>query len=465
MQHTDIKALFDHSAQYIGKEVTVCGWVRTSADVKPMTFIQLNDGTTVTRNLQLTIHQEKLSEEAYNSVVKPCMTLGCSVKATGLLVESERNGIELETTDLVLLGECPADYPLQKKRASDEFLRTIPHLRTRTNKMKACMAIRSSLAFAVHEYFHSHGYTYVHTPIITDSDCEGAGEMFRITTQPWNAAEKTEQEYYENDFFGKKAGLSVSCQLEGEMACIGGAGRIYTFGPTFRAEKSGTTRHVAEFWHVEPEVCFADIHDIIGIAEEFIKYIIRYVMEHCQDELAFCDKFIEKGLIDKLTNVVSNDFVQLDYTDAIELLQTCGKKFEYPVSWGVDLQSEHERYLTDEYFKKPVFVVNYPKDIKSFYMKQNPDGKTVAATDLLVPMIGEIIGCSERETDMEKLVSAMTSRNMPLESYANYLDTRKYGTVEHSGFGLGFDRMVMYVTGIGNIRDVLQFPRTYKHIY
>lgn len=465
MQHTDIKALFDHSAEYIGKEVTVCGWVRTSADVKPMTFIQLNDGTTVTRNLQLTIHQEKLSEEAYNSVVKPCMTLGCSVKATGLLVESERNGIELETTDLVLLGECPADYPLQKKRASDEFLRTIPHLRTRTNKMKACMAIRSSLAFAVHEYFHSHGYTYVHTPIITDSDCEGAGEMFRITTQPWNAAEKTEQEYYENDFFGKKAGLSVSCQLEGEMACIGGAGRIYTFGPTFRAEKSGTTRHVAEFWHVEPEVCFADIHDIIGIAEEFIKYIIRYVMEHCQDELAFCDKFIEKGLIDKLTNVVSNDFVQLDYTDAIELLQKCGKKFEYPVSWGVDLQSEHERYLTDEYFKKPVFVVNYPKDIKSFYMKQNPDGKTVAATDLLVPMIGEIIGCSERETDLQKLTDAMVSRGMPLENYRNYLDTRKYGTVEHSGFGLGFDRMVMYVTGIANIRDVLQFPRTYKHVY
>ncbi len=465
MQHTDIKALFDRSAEYIGKEVTVCGWVRTSADVKPMTFIQLNDGTTITRNLQLTIHQEKLSEEAYNSVVKPCMTLGCSVKATGLLVESERNGIELETTNLVLLGECPADYPLQKKRASDEFLRTIPHLRTRTNKMKACMAIRSSLAFAVHEYFHSHGYTYVHTPIITDSDCEGAGEMFRITTQPWNAAEKTEQEYYENDFFGKKAGLSVSCQLEGEMACIGGAGRIYTFGPTFRAEKSGTTRHVAEFWHVEPEVCFADIHDIIGIAEEFIKYIIRYVMEHCQDELAFCDKFIEKGLIDKLTNVVSNDFVQLDYTDAIELLQKCGKKFEYPVSWGVDLQSEHERYLTDEYFKKPVFVVNYPKDIKSFYMKQNPDGKTVAATDLLVPMIGEIIGCSERETDLQKLTDAMVSRGMPLENYRNYLDTRKYGTVEHSGFGLGFDRMVMYVTGIAIIRDVLQFPRTYKHVY
>lgn len=465
MQHTDIKALFESPAEYVGKTVTVCGWVRTSAEVKPMAFIQLNDGTTVTRNLQLTIHQEKMSEEEFRTNYRPLMTLGCSLKATGIIVESERNIIELETTDITLLGDCPADYPLQKKRASEEFLRTIPHLRTRTNKMKACMSIRSCLAYAVHDYFHKNGYTYIHTPIITDSDCEGAGEMFRITTQPWNAPEKTEKEYFENDFFGKKAGLSVSCQLEGEMAACGGMGRIYTFGPTFRAEKSGTTRHVAEFWHVEPEVCFADIHDIIGIAEDFIKYIIRYAMAHCEDELAFCDKFIEKGLIEKLNNVVNSDFAQLDYTDAIEILQKSGKKFEYPVSWGCDLQSEHERYLTDEYFKKPVFLVNYPKEIKSFYMKQNPDGKTVAATDLLVPGIGEIIGCSERETDMEKLVSAMTSRNMPLESYANYLDTRKYGTVEHSGFGLGFDRMVMYVTGIGNIRDVLQFPRTYKHIY
>ena len=331
--------------------------------------------------------------------------------------------------------------------------------------MKACMAIRSALAFAVHQYFHQNGYTYIHTPIITDSDCEGAGEMFRITTQPWNAPQKTEQEYYEADFFGRKAGLSVSCQLEGEMAAVGGMGRIYTFGPTFLAEKSGTTRHVAEFWHVEPEVCFADIHDIIAIAEDFIKYIIRYAMEHCKDELSFCDKFIEKGLLDKLNNVVNSDFVKLDYTNAIDILQKSGQKFEYPISWGCDLQSEHERYLTDVKFKKPVFLINYPKDIKSFYMKQNPDGKTVAATDMLVPGIGEIIGCSERETDLDKLTKVMVERGMPLESYRNYLDTRKYGSVEHSGFGLGFDRLVMYVTGIANIRDVLQFPRTYKHIY
>ncbi len=465
MKHTDIKKIFENSDEYIGKEVTVCGWVRTSAEVKPMAFIQLNDGTTVTRNLQLTIHSERMPEEDFRNIVKPLMALGTSLKATGTIVASERNVVELETTDLTLLGVCPADYPLQKKKASDEFLRSIAHLRTRTNKMKACMAIRSSLAYAVHEYFHKNGYTYIHTPIITDSDCEGAGEMFRITTQPWNSPEKTEKEYYENDFFGKKAGLSVSCQLEGEMAAVGGMGRIYTFGPTFRAEKSGTTRHVAEFWHVEPEVCFADIHDIIAIAEDFIKYIIRYAMKNCADELAFCDKFIEKGLLEKLSNVVNSDFAQLDYTEAIEILQKSGKKFEYPVSWGCDLQSEHERYLTDEYYKKPVFLVNYPKDIKSFYMKQNPDGKTVAATDLLVPGIGEIIGCSERETDLEKLTKAMTDRNIPLDSYTNYLDTRRYGTVEHSGFGLGFDRLVMYVTGIGNIRDVLQFPRTYKHIY
>ncbi len=465
MKHTDIKAIFSEPEKYIGQQITVCGWVRTSAEVKPMAFIQLNDGTTVTQNLQLTIHQEKMTEDEFRDRIRPLMTLGASLKATGIIVASERNIVELETTDLQLLGDCPADYPLQKKRASDEFLRTIPHLRSRTNKMKACMSVRSALAFAVHQYFHMNGYTYIHTPIITDSDCEGAGEMFRITTQPWNAPQKTEQEYYDADFFGKKAGLSVSCQLEGEMAAVGGMGRIYTFGPTFRAEKSGTTRHVAEFWHVEPEVCFADIHDIIEIAEDFIKYIIRYVMEHCQDELAFCDKFLEKGLLDKLSNVVNSDFAKLDYTDAIDILQKSGQKFEYPVNWGCDLQSEHERYLTDVYFKKPVFLINYPKEIKSFYMKQNPDGKTVAATDLLVPGIGEIIGCSERETDLEKLTRVMVERGMPLENYRNYLDTRKYGSVEHSGFGLGFDRLTMYVTGIGNIRDVLQFPRTYKHIY
>ena len=465
MKHTEIEALFREPERYLQQEVTVCGWVRTSAEVKPMAFIQLNDGTTSTKNLQLTIHQERYDEQTYREQVKPAMTLGAALKATGILVPSQRNVIELEVTELTVLGDCPADYPLQKKKTSVEFLRTIPHLRTRTNMMKVCMAIRSRLAYAVHSYFIGHHYTYVHTPIITDSDCEGAGEMFRITTQPWNAAYKTEEEYFANDFFGKKAGLSVSCQLEGEMAALGGLGRIYTFGPTFRAEKSDTTRHVAEFWHVEPEVCFADINEIIDIGEEFIKYVISDVMEHCAAELDFCDSFIEKGLKDKLRHVVESDFARADYTDVIDILQKAGKKFDYPVSWGCDLQSEHERYLTDEHFKRPVFVVNYPKELKSFYMKQNPDGKTVAATDLLVPGIGEIIGCSERETDYDKLVQAMTIRNMPLDSYRNYLDTRRFGSVQHSGFGLGFDRLVMYVSGIGNIRDVLQFPRTYRHIY
>ena len=465
MKHTDISALFKNPSDYLNQTVTVCGWVRTSAEVKPMTFIQLNDGTTTTRNLQLTIHQDRLSEEDYKNTVKPLLTLGVSLRATGILVPSERNIIELEVEQIELLGECPATYPLQKKKTSLDFLRTIPHLRTRTNLMKTGMAIRSRLAYAVHSYFINNGYTYIHTPIITDSDCEGAGEMFRVTTQPWNASYPTEEDYFREDFFGQKAGLSVSCQLEGEMAAVGGMGRIYTFGPTFRAEKSETTRHVAEFWHVEPEVCFADIDEIIEIGEDFVKYVIKDALENCREQIEFCDKFVEKGLIDKLSHVVNSEFARVDYTDAVEILQNCGKKFEYPVVWGEDLQTEHERYLTDEHFKRPVFVVNYPKEIKSFYMKQNPDGKTVAATDLLVPGVGELIGCSERETDYDKLVEAMTARNMPLESYERYLDTRKYGSVQHSGFGLGFDRLVMYVSGIANIRDVLQFPRTYKKIY
>ena len=440
MKHTDIARLFSNASEYVNQTVTVCGWVKTSAEVKPMTFIQLNDGTTTIRNLQLTIHQDKMSEEEYKSVIKPLLNFGVSLKATGTLIPSERNVIELEVESVEMLGDCPASYPLQKKKTSVDFLRTIPHLRTRTNLIRTAMVIRSCLAYAVHSYFHSHGYTYVHTPIITDSDCEGAGEMFRLTTQPWNASYKTEEEYFRDDYFGQKAGLSVSCQLEGEMAALGGLGRIYTFGPSFRAEKSDTPRHVAEFWHVEPEVCFADINEIMDIGEEFI-------------------------VLDKLNHVVNSDFARVDYTEAVRILEESKHKFEYPVFWGCDLQTEHERYLTDVHFKRPVFVVNYPKELKAFYMKQNPDGKTVAATDLLVPGVGEIIGCSERETDYDKLVEAMQARNMPLEAYEKYLDTRKYGSVQHSGFGLGLDRLVMYVSGISNIRDVLQFPRTYKKIY
>ncbi len=465
MKHIDISELFKNSSEYIGKPATVCGWVRTGVDVKPMAFIQINDGTTSLQNLQLTIDCTNMSAEDFAANVKPAMPVGTSVCASGVIVASERNIIELEVEKLEVLGVCPGDYPLQKKKTSTEFLRTIPHLRTRTNLFKSVFTVRARMAYAIHKYFTDRGYKYLQAPIITNSDCEGAGEMFRVTTQPWDAQYKTEEEYYTDDYFSCKAGLSVSCQLEGEMAAVGGLGRIYTFGPTFRAEHSDTSRHLAEFWHIEPEICFVDINELIEIAEEFIKYVIKDVMDNCSDELVFFDKFVEKGLLDKLNHVATSEFAKVDYTEAIEVLNKHADKFDYSISWGDDLQSEHEKFLTEEVYKRPVFIVNYPKDIKSFYMKQNPDGKTVAATDLLVPGIGEIIGGSERETDLDKLIEAMNARNMPLDEYKSYLDLRKYGTVEHSGFGLGFDRILMYVTGVNNIRDTLQFPRTYKHIY
>ena len=454
MKHTDIKILLSNPTSYAGQSVTVCGWVRTARDSKTVSFIELNDGTCL-NNLQLVIEKGGDLDETF----KTASAVGTSLCVVGKIVESEKNGCEMQVEKMTVLGTCPADYPLQKKRHTLEYLRTIPHLRPRARYFEAVLAVRDALSHAVHEYFRNNGYRYVHAPIITGSDCEGAGEMFRVTTQPWNSNAKTEQEYFANDFFGQRAGLTVSAQLEGEMAAMG-LGRIYTFGPTFRAEHSNTTRHAAEFWQIEPEVCFAEIDDIIEIAEDFIKYIIKYVLEKCPQEIQFFDTWVEKGLIDKLNFVSNSDFVKVNYTDAVEILQKSGKKFDYEVEWGSDLQTEHERYLTDEYFRKPVFVVNYPKDIKAFYMKQNADGKTVAATDLLVPGIGEIIGCSEREADYDKLANAMKARNMPLEAYTEYLDTRKYGSVPHSGFGLGFDRMLMYVTGVANIRDTLIFPRT-----
>ena len=454
MKHTDIKALFATPEQYVDTSVTVCGWVRTARDSKNVSFLEINDGTCF-RNIQIVVDKEQISEESF----RDAMMVGTSVCAVGRFIVSERNGYEMALESITILGKCPGDYPLQKKRHTQEFLRTIPHLRVRTRYFEAVFAVRDQLAQSIHKYFHSHGYRYIHAPIITGSDCEGAGEMFRVTTLPWNATAEDEAAYYAEDFFGQKAGLTVSAQLEGEMAAMG-LGRIYTFGPTFRAENSNTTRHAAEFWHVEPEVCFCDIHDIIEIAEDFIKFIVRDVMDNCPDEMEFFNQWVEKGVIDKLNTMLAQDFVKLDYTDAIEILKNAGKDFKYQVEWGCDLQTEHEKYLTDEHFKKPVFVVNYPACIKSFYMKQNPDGKTVAATDLLVPGIGEIIGCSEREADYDKLVAAMNARNMPLESYTEYLDTRKYGSVPHSGFGLGFERMLMYITGVANIRDTLMFPRT-----
>ena len=452
MKHTDIKDLFASSDKYSNGSVTVCGWVRTARESKSISFIELNDGTCL-RNIQLVIDKENAK------TVFTLPSVGTALKITGNFVPSERNGYEIAVTDMEVLGECPADYPLQKKFHTLEYLRTIPHLRPRTRFFEAVFAVRNELSFAIHKYFHSHGYKYMDTPILTGSDCEGAGEMFRVTTQPWNANYKNEEEYFADDFFGAKAGLTVSGQLEGEIAAMG-LGKIYTFGPTFRAEHSNTTRHAAEFWQIEPEVCFADLHDIIEIAEDFIKNIIKEVIDNCPEELAFFNERSENGLLEKLRGVINSDFIKLKYTDAVEILKKSGKEFKYPVEWGCDLQTEHERYLTEEYFKKPVFVTDYPADIKAFYMKQNPDGKTVAATDLLVPGIGEIIGCSEREADLVKLKNAMAKRNMPLESYTAYLDTRKFGSVPHSGFGLGFERILMYITGVQNIRDTLLFPRT-----
>ena len=456
MKHIDIKDLFANTENYMDQTVTVCGWVRTTRDSKNISFVELNDGTTI-RNIQVVIEADKIPQKA-TAIFK----IGSSVKIEGKLVESGgNNGCEVLLESYEILGDSPADYPLQKKGHSAEFLRTIPHLRVRTRLFEATFTVRDRLAFAIHQYFHSRGYKYIHAPIITGSDAEGAGEMFRVTTHPWKTDHKTEEEYYQDDFFGKKAGLSVSCQLEGEMAAMG-LGRIYTFGPTFRAEHSNTVRHVAEFWHVEPEIAFADIDDLVEIAEDFIKTVLRDVLADCAEEIAFFDRFIEKGLLDKLTRIADENtpFAKVSYTEAIEILQNCGKQFEFPVEWGSDLQTEHEKYLTEEHFKKPTFVMHYPAAIKSFYMKQNPDGKTVAATDLLVPGIGEIIGGSEREADYDKLVTIMKKKNMPLEPYREYLDTRKYGSVPHSGFGLGFDRLLMYITGTQNIRDTLLFPRT-----
>ena len=451
MEHIDIKCILEN-AEYLGKEVTICGWVRTSRESKNMAFAEINDGTSLT-HIQIVIDRTNLEYPA------TALKLGTALKVVGDVVEARQGSVEINVKAIEILGECPADYPLQKKRHTLEFLRTMPHLRVRTNTFNAVFRVRSVMTGAIHNYFQSRNYTYVNPPLITGSDCEGAGEMFKVTTIGYSTDYKSEEEYYADDFFGKKAGLSVSAQLEGEVAAMA-FGKIYTFGPSFRAENSNTPRHVAEFWHVEPEVAFADLFDIIGIAEDMIKTVIKEVMEKCPTELAFFEKHFEAGLTEKLTGIVENKFEILDYTKAIELLKESGKEFVYPVEWGCDLQTEHERYITEEVFKKPVFVINYPKDIKSFYMKQNPDGKTVAATDLLVPGVGEIIGCSEREADLEKLLEAMKVRGMNEEDYTDYLDLRRFGSVPHSGFGLGFERILMYVTGISNIRDVILYPRT-----
>ncbi|MCL1901516.1 MAG: asparagine--tRNA ligase [Firmicutes bacterium] len=452
MKHIDIADLFKQKQNFTGKNITVCGWVRTSRDSKNTAFLEINDGTTL-NHLQLVIDKDKIN---CGSV----MPIGTSLKADGVLVQSlnDKDGIELNVSKVDLLGACPPEYPLQKKRHSLEYLRTILHLRVRTNTFNAMFRIRSVLSEGIHKFFTDRNFTYAHTPIITGSDCEGAGEVFKVTSIGFSKDFKTEEDYLKADFFGQSAGLTVSGQLEGEVMAMA-FGKIYTFGPTFRAENSNTARHLAEFWQIEPEVAFFELSDIMELAESFIKFIIRYVLDKCKLETEFFEKHFESGLTEKLTNVLNSEFIRLEYKEAIEVLQRCGRNFTYPVKWGNDLQTEHERYLTDELYKKPVFVVNYPKELKSFYMKQNADGKTVAATDLLVPGVGEIIGCSEREDNYDKLKKTITERKMKLKDYANYLELRKFGSVPHSGFGLGLERMLMYITGIGNIRDTAIFPR------
>lgn len=457
MKHDDIK-IINHNEEYIGKEVTVCGWIKTIRKSKNMCFIEVNDGTSL-KNLQLVV--DKANEKLFN--LCSTLSIGSSIVVNGKIVQSlnVNQQVELNVDNLEVIGKCPSDYPIQKKKQNMEYLREMPHLRSRTNTFNAVFRVRNELAKAIHDYFQMNNYTYVHTPIITGSDCEGAGELFRVTTLDIDEISKNKYSTSldSNDFFGKKVSLTVSGQLEAEaMACS--LGKVYTFGPTFRAENSNTKRHAAEFWQIEPEVAFADLDDIIEIATEVIKYVLKQVLINCPEEIEFFTRFYDQELYDRLSNIVESDFGRLEYSDAIEILKESGVNFEYPVYWGCDLKSEHERYITDVIYKKPVFITNYPKELKSFYMKANPDGKTVASTDLLVPGVGEIIGASQREDNYELLDKRIDELNMTKDEYLWYLDLRKYGTVPHSGFGIGFERLVMYATGMDNIRDTIPFPRT-----
>ena len=455
MKRTELKTLQKNFADYDGKTVTVCGWARTVRDSKNIGFIELNDGSF--KSVQIVLERSKLAN--YDELVK--QNVGASFEIVGkvIVTPQAKQPFEINANKAEVLGTSATDYPLQKKGHSIEFLRSIPFIRARENLFNAVFKIRSTAAYAIHKYFNERNFVYVHTPIITGSDCEGAGEMFQVTTLDLDRIAKDGKVDYSKDFFGKKASLTVSGQLNEE--CLTHAfGKTYTFGPTFRAEKSNTTRHAAEFWMMEPEMCFCELDELMDNEEEMVKYVISYVMENCHDEMEFLNRFVDTGLIERLKNVVENDFVRLDYTEAISILENVKDRFVFPVNWGVDLQSEHERYLTEEVFKKPVFLTNYPKDIKAFYMRLNDDKKTVAAVDLLVPGIGELIGGSQREERLDVLKNRMTEMGLKEEDYKWYLDTRRYGTNKHSGYGLGFERMVMYLTGIQNIRDVEIFPRT-----
>ena len=457
MGFVNIKELFKNSDQYIGKDIEVAGWIRSIRDSKTFGFIVLSDGTYFD-TLQI-VYADKLDN--FNEICK--LNVGAALIVKGKLVATPdaKQPFEIQADDVYIEGESTPDYPLQKKKHSLEYLRTITHLRPRTNTFQAVFRVRSLVAFAIHKFFNERGFVYVHTPLITGSDCEGAGEMFQVTTLDLaNVPKKDDGSVdFGQDFFNKPTNLTVSGQLNGETYAMAFK-NIYTFGPTFRAENSNTTRHAAEFWMIEPEMAFADLQDNMAIAEDMIKYIIKYVMDEAPEEMDFFNKFIDKGLKERLENVVNSDFGRITYTEAVEILEKHNDKFDYKVSWGCDLQTEHERYLTEQIFKKPVFVTDYPKEIKAFYMKMNEDNKTVAAMDCLVPGIGEIIGGSQREDDYNKLVKRMEELGLNREDYEFYLDLRKYGSARHSGFGLGFERCVMYVTGMANIRDVIPFPRT-----
>ena len=445
-----------------GKEINVKGWVRTHRSSKAVDFIALNDGSTI-KNIQVVVDPAKFDAQMLKNI-----TTGACISAVGTLVESQGAGqtVEIQCEQLEVYGLCGSDYPMQKKGQTFEYMRQYGHLRLRTNTFGAVMRIHHNMAMAIHTYFHEHGFFYFHTPLITASDCEGAGQMFQVTTMNLYDLKKDEDGKinYDNDFFGKQTSLTVSGQLEGELGATA-LGSIYTFGPTFRAENSNTPRHLAEFWMVEPEVAFIDLADLMDLEEDFIKYCVNWALEHCKDDLEFLNKMIDKTLLERLHSVVAEEFVRLPYTEGIKILEEAvanGHKFEFPVSWGMDLASEHERFLVEEHFKKPVIMTDYPKDIKAFYMKINDDDRTVQGTDVLFPQIGEIIGGSVREENYDKLIGEINRRNIPMKDMWWYLDTRKYGSCPHGGFGLGFERLILFVTGMQNIRDVIPFPRTPK---
>lgn len=457
MELMDIKELYRSKEKYLEQTVEIGGWVRSIRNSKNFGFIVINDGTFF-EPLQVVYHDGLAN---FSDIEK--LNVGAAIVVKGKLVSTPqaKQPFEIQAEEISIEGQSSPDYPLQKKRHTFEYLRTISHLRPRTNTFEAVFRVRSLIAYAIHKFFQERDFVYVHTPLITGSDCEGAGEMFQVTTLDLNQLPKNQEGGidYSQDFFNKPTNLTVSGQLNGEAYAMAFK-NIYTFGPTFRAENSNTTRHAAEFWMIEPEIAFADLEDDMILAESMLKFIIRYVMEQAPEEMAFFNSFVDKGLLERLNHVMNSDFAHVTYTEAVEILEKVNDRFEYKVSWGVDLQTEHERYLTEEVYKRPVFVTDYPKEIKSFYMKQNPDGKTVAAVDCLVPGIGEIIGGSQREDDYEKLCQRMDEMGLKKEDYDFYLDLRKYGTARHAGFGLGLERCVMYLTGMTNIRDVLPFPRT-----